>query len=116
VVVDAPAKLREYLAHREEREEQVLAALAEGPRTVDEVVRVIYAAYPPEVWPLASRSVLAHLLKLADEGRAEPIGKGDDATWAATTPRMCERCGRRPVAGKARYCNSCSLALLQSEG
>jgi len=116
VVVDAPAKLREYLAHREEREEQVLAALAAGPRTIDELVRAIYAAYPPEVWPLASRSVLAHLLKLADEGRAERTEKGDDAPWAAATPRTCERCGRRTVKGKARYCSSCSLALLQSEG
>jgi len=116
VVVDAPAKLREYLAHREEREEQVLAALADGPRTIDELVRAIYAAYPPEVWPLASRSVLAHLLKLADEGRAERTEKGDDAPWAAATPRTCERCGRRTVKGKARYCSSCSLALLQSEG
>lgn len=115
IVVDAQAKLREYLAHREEREEQVVAALADGPRTIDEIVRVIYAAYPPEVWPLASRSVLAHLLKLADEGRADRTGKGEDAPWVATTPRTCERCGRA-VIGKARYCSSCSLAMLQSEG
>jgi hypothetical protein len=64
---------------------------------------------------LAARSALAHLLKLVDEGRAERTGKADDGPWVASTPRMCQRCGRR-VKGKARYCSSCSLAMLQAEG
>jgi hypothetical protein len=29
-------------------------------------------------------------------------------------PRACARCGR-PVKGRARYCGSCSLALLQGD-
>ena len=114
VVLDAPTKLREYLAHREEREGQVLAALADGPRSIAEMVEVIYAAYPPDVHPLAARSVLAHLRKLEDEGRVERSGRSDDGPWSAATPRSCQRCGR-PVRGKARYCNSCSLAILQAE-
>ncbi len=107
--------LREYLAHREEREGQILAALAEGPRTIAELVGTIYAEYPIEVHALAARSVLAHLLKLEDEGRAERASRKDDAPWVASVPRTCERCGRR-VKGRARYCSSCSLAMLQSEG
>ncbi len=115
VVVRAREKLLEYLAHREQRETQVLTALEDGPRTIAEMVEVIYADHPKDVRPLAARSVLAHLLKLADEGRAERIGKTDDGPWTAATPRTCQRCGR-PVKGKARYCNSCSLAMLQAEG
>lgn len=115
VVLRARDKLIEYLAHREEREMQVLAALADGPRTIAEMVEVIYADHPKAVRPLAARSVLAHLLKLVDEGRAERIGKADDGPWVASTPRTCQRCGRR-VKGKARYCSSCSLAMLQAEG
>jgi glyoxylase-like metal-dependent hydrolase (beta-lactamase superfamily II) len=115
VVLRARDKLIEYLAHREERETQVLAALADGPRTIAEIVEVIYADHPKEVRPLAARSALAHLLKLVDEGRAERTGKADDGPWVASTPRMCQRCGRR-VKGKARYCSSCSLAMLQAEG
>ena len=46
VVTDAAAKLREYVAHRAEREEQVLAGLAAGDRTVAELVARIYADYP----------------------------------------------------------------------
>jgi glyoxylase-like metal-dependent hydrolase (beta-lactamase superfamily II) len=115
VVLRAREKLLEYLAHREEREAQVLGALADGARTVAEMVEVIYADHPKDVRPLAARSVLAHLLKLADEGRAERTGKTDDGPWIASTPRTCQRCGRR-VKGKARFCNSCSLAMLQAEG
>jgi glyoxylase-like metal-dependent hydrolase (beta-lactamase superfamily II) len=115
VVLRARERIIEYLAHREERETQVLTALAEGPRTIAEMVEVIYAGQPKEVHPLAARSVLAHLLKLGDEGRAERTGKTDDGPWTVSTPRNCQRCGR-PVRGKARYCNSCSLAMLQAEG
>lgn len=115
VVLRARDKLLGYLAHRDEREAQVVAALADGPRTIAEMVEVIYAGHPKEVHPLAARSVLAHLLKLAAEGRAERTGKADEGPWAASTPRTCQRCGR-PVRGKARYCDSCSLAMLQSEG
>jgi glyoxylase-like metal-dependent hydrolase (beta-lactamase superfamily II) len=115
VVLGARDKLLEYLAHRDERETQVLAALAEGPRTIAEMVEVIYADHPRDVRPLAARSVLAHLLKLADEGRAERVGKTEEGPWVASTPRTCQRCGR-VLRTKARYCNACSLAMLQAEG
>jgi glyoxylase-like metal-dependent hydrolase (beta-lactamase superfamily II) len=114
MVLRAGDKILEYRAHRAEREAQVVAALADGPRTIAEMVEVIYADRPKEVHPLAARSVLAHLLKLAEEGRAERTGKADEGPWAAATPRTCQRCGR-PVRGKARFCDSCSFAMLQSE-
>lgn len=112
VVLDARAKLREYVEHRAEREEQVLAALAEGARTVDQLVALIYAAYPADVHPLAARSVTAHLRKLRSEGRVRSEGRGKAQTWSAAAPEPCRRCGR-PVNGPGPYCASCSLALLQ---
>ncbi|HEX5938228.1 MAG TPA: MBL fold metallo-hydrolase [Actinomycetota bacterium] len=114
VVLDAGAKLREYLTHRQEREEQVLDALSDGPRSVAEIVAVIYAAYPKDVHPLAARSVLAHLLKLADEGRVDRSDRSDGGTWSLAATRTCARCGR-PVRARARYCHSCSLAILQAD-
>ena len=111
-VMRGPAKLQEYLDHRAEREEQVLAALAEEPRTVAQMVQTIYASYPLEVHALAARSVLAHLLKLQAEGRVGSKGKGEAALWRALTPRPCQRCGK-PVKGRARYCSSCTVVLLQ---
>lgn len=112
VAFDARAKLAEYVAHREERERQVLAALGDGHATIEEMVATIYADHPPQVRPLAGRSVLAHLLKLEGEGRVERSGTGDAATWKASEPRACERCGR-PVRGRVRLCGPCSLAVLQ---
>ena len=112
VVLGAAAKLQEYIGHRAEREQQVIEAISQGPRTIPEVVGEIYAAYPPEVHELAARSVLAHLLKLSAEGRVAQTGRGDDARWEAVAPRSCERCGK-PVMGRARYCDTCSLILLQ---
>lgn len=115
IVLQAAAKLQEYVDHRAERERQIVAAISDGPRAVPEMVADIYAGYPPEVHDLAARSVLAHLLKLAAEGRATQQGRGDDARWSAVDPRSCERCGK-PVKGRARYCGSCSLILLQEGG
>jgi len=115
IVLQAAAKLQEYVDHRAERERQIVVTISDGPRTVPEMVADIYADYPPDVHDLAARSVLAHLLKLAAEGRATQQGRGDDARWSAVDPRSCERCGK-PVKGRARYCGSCSLILLQEGG
>ena len=90
-----------------------MAALADGPRPIDEIVRTIYADYPPEVWPLAARSVLAHLLKLADEGRAERTGKARGAVGRDDPSDV--RAMWTPVRGGALL-QLVFLALLQSEG
>ncbi|HEX6844449.1 MAG TPA: MBL fold metallo-hydrolase, partial [Actinomycetota bacterium] len=112
VVPDAEAKLREYLDHRAERESQILDGLVDGATTVASLVARIYADYPPEVHPLAARSVTAHLLKLEAEGRAQKKGRGASQTWQPLAPRACARCGK-PVKGRAMYCNACMLTMLQ---
>jgi glyoxylase-like metal-dependent hydrolase (beta-lactamase superfamily II) len=68
---DPGAVLDYYLAHRAFREEQLMTALADGPRTVDELVAVVYADVPREVWPAAAQSTRATLVKLRAEGRVE---------------------------------------------
>jgi glyoxylase-like metal-dependent hydrolase (beta-lactamase superfamily II) len=113
VVLNALEKLEEYLKHRAEREEQILSAIGDGERTIDDLVATIYVGYPPEVHPLAARSVLAHLLKLEAEGRVEHARSGERTRYRAVELRTCDRCGRRPAQGRGRYCGPCSLALLQ---
>jgi endoribonuclease LACTB2 len=76
VIADGPGKLREYLAHRRMREQRVLVALGSGG-TLDELVAIAYADTPVALWPLAQRSLLAHLDKLEREGRA----KMTDGRW-----------------------------------
>jgi glyoxylase-like metal-dependent hydrolase (beta-lactamase superfamily II) len=68
-IEDPDVLLAEYLAHRAERERQVLAGLAGGPVTVAALVAEIYADVDPGLHGMAAHSVLAHLLKLEREGR-----------------------------------------------
>jgi glyoxylase-like metal-dependent hydrolase (beta-lactamase superfamily II) len=51
----------QYLAHREQRLEQVRAALEAGASTAQEVVEVVYADVDRVLWPAATLSVLAQL-------------------------------------------------------
>jgi len=63
---DAAALARDYLAHREQRLEQVRAAVAAGAASAPEVVRRVYADVDESLWPAAELSVLAQLDYLAD--------------------------------------------------
>jgi glyoxylase-like metal-dependent hydrolase (beta-lactamase superfamily II) len=75
-VIDNPEQLlRNYLAHRREREEQVLAALAAGDSSADALVARIYAGLSPSLVSMARDSVTAHLVKLEREGRVRREGE-----------------------------------------
>ena len=68
-IEDPQTIIREYLAHRRARERQVLAALESGHATVEEITGAIYTGLPASLLAMARESVLAHLVKLAQEGR-----------------------------------------------
>ncbi len=70
--IDAPHdKIREYLSHRREREEQIVNAIQAGAQTVERMVEHIYVDTPRVLYPAAGQSVLSHLVKLEQEQRAE---------------------------------------------
>ena len=70
LIREGEAKIREYIAHRQEREDQILAALGEGPLAISEIVARIYGEYPDVLHQAAGESVGSHLRKLENEGRA----------------------------------------------
>jgi glyoxylase-like metal-dependent hydrolase (beta-lactamase superfamily II) len=73
--IDDPlAVIEKYLQHRAERETQVVAGLRAGHRSIDALVAGIYRGLQPALVPMARESVLAHLLKLEQEGRARREG------------------------------------------
>jgi glyoxylase-like metal-dependent hydrolase (beta-lactamase superfamily II) len=76
VIADPVRVLREYIAHRLEREEQVVAALRAGSRAPEAIVATVYKGLKESLVPLAQESVMAHLLKLQQEGR---VRKDEDA-------------------------------------
>jgi hypothetical protein len=71
-LIDHPRRAVEWLLrHRTEREQKVVAALLRAQSAdVETLVPIAYDDVPPRVHPVASRSLLAHLLKLEAEGRA----------------------------------------------
>jgi glyoxylase-like metal-dependent hydrolase (beta-lactamase superfamily II) len=68
VVSDPVGWLAFYRRHREERLDQVRAALAAGDRTAAEVVARVYVDVDQSVWLAAERSVAAQLEFLASTG------------------------------------------------
>jgi endoribonuclease LACTB2 len=81
-VIDDPLALIEhYLAHRHHREVQVLSALEASIDTVDAITARIYTGLNPQLGPLASESVLAHLIKLQQDGLARRNG----ARWESVS-------------------------------
>jgi glyoxylase-like metal-dependent hydrolase (beta-lactamase superfamily II) len=79
---DPRALLEHYLAHREERERQVLDGLAAGPVTIPVLVAHIYTDVDPQLHPVAALSIQAHLLKLEREERVAHEGAiPAEAVW-----------------------------------
>jgi glyoxylase-like metal-dependent hydrolase (beta-lactamase superfamily II) len=72
---DGKAKIREYIAHRQERESQILEALGQGLSRIPDMVKRIYAAYPESLHGAAAMSVASHLRKLEREGRVAREGE-----------------------------------------
>lgn len=71
--VTAPFELLDYyLDHRREREAMVLEALQgfDGFVEAGDLVEEVYDDVPAAAWPLATRSLTAHLIHLAERGLA----------------------------------------------
>jgi glyoxylase-like metal-dependent hydrolase (beta-lactamase superfamily II) len=74
--VTEPRRLvRGYMAHRRQRENQIVKLLGGGPKTIPEMVAVMYASVDKRLHPAAGRSVLAHLLDLGDRGEVTKSGE-----------------------------------------
>ena len=71
---DPEGMLRYQIAHRQQRFEQILAALEEGPKDATELTRTIYTDVDAALLPAARRNVLASLIGLADQGRVGTSG------------------------------------------
>jgi glyoxylase-like metal-dependent hydrolase (beta-lactamase superfamily II) len=85
VIRDGRAKLREYIDHRNQREQEIVAALRAGLTAIPAIVARVYAAYPAALHLPARSSVCSHLRKLEREGRVRRSGEVPlDANWFPT--------------------------------
>lgn len=70
-VIDAPGPLlRGYIAHRADREREIVAALRAGDRTAAAIAARVYSTLHESLVPRAEETVAAHLEKLERDGRA----------------------------------------------
>jgi glyoxylase-like metal-dependent hydrolase (beta-lactamase superfamily II) len=76
-ITDPPPYVAALLAHRHDREDQILACLADGIVDIPDMVARMYADIDPGLHRAAGRSVLAHLIHMVATGRVACDGKPD---------------------------------------
>lgn len=74
LMANPPMVLRGILRHRRLREARILSAvLRQKSASLETLVRDAYADTPEPLWPLAQRSLLAHLLDLQRRGQMRQV-------------------------------------------
>ena len=73
-----------FISHREEREEQILSYLQNGPKKIADFVPDMYEKYDKRLWYPAAGSVHAHLLHMVETGRARVVDEPSDPKLTAT--------------------------------
>ncbi len=81
VIEDPLSLLDRYIAHRQHRENQVLNALESGLNTASAIAAKIYGGLLPALVPMAEESVLAHLVKLEQDG----LVRREEGRWRVVT-------------------------------
>ena len=79
VIEDGPAKIDVYIAHRQQREDEILHALKafDGEAAPMELVKVVYQDVPQSLHLPAAGGVVQVLQKLGKEGKVEE----NDGRW-----------------------------------
>lgn len=83
VIDDAQAEIVRIIAHRLQREAKVVARLqVAGKVAIETLVVSVYDDVDSRLHPVAKFSLLAHLLKLEEEGRVVRDSPEDNALWS----------------------------------
>ena len=86
-IEDAQAEIVRIVAHRLQREAKVVARLSQlGLSNIDTLVVSVYDDVDPRLHPVAKGSLLAHLLKLEQDGRVVRDSPDANALWSLQNP------------------------------
>lgn len=67
-ITDAVPFIDAFIEHRLERERNIVACVNEGVQLIPDIVQRLYVGVNPKLYRAAARSVLAHMVKLVDDG------------------------------------------------
>jgi glyoxylase-like metal-dependent hydrolase (beta-lactamase superfamily II) len=82
-IEDAQGEISRIISHRLQREAKVFERLqSSGPITLDQLVIRVYDDVDPRLHVVAKGSLLAHLQKLAADGRVKKTSPDADAQWS----------------------------------
>ena len=82
-IPDPQDYVSKIIAHRTEREEQIVSYLSQGPRQIADFVPEMYADYDKRLWHPAAHSVLAHMHHLYETGQVTLVDS-DEPKLTAT--------------------------------
>jgi glyoxylase-like metal-dependent hydrolase (beta-lactamase superfamily II) len=81
-VIEKPKKLlQDYIAHRLDRERQILEAISKGNCKIPDMVKIIYKDVDPQLHSAAAMSTLAHLHRMINNNEVLVEGKNLDANY-----------------------------------
>lgn len=88
IIEDPLDKIKYYIKHRKQREEQILDFFVQRPQQKHQamdVVKVVYKETPESLWPAAAYNVGHHLTKLQKEGKLQYIQEQDEDFYMLLT-------------------------------
>lgn len=103
IVADPRERLQMYIAHRDERERQIVAALADaGEQTSWEIMLKLYPEIDSRLRRAADSNVQAHLRQLAEEGRLRAFDGIPKEGVAPAPEEVAEHARREAVKEEAK--------------
>jgi glyoxylase-like metal-dependent hydrolase (beta-lactamase superfamily II) len=90
VINDPIPRIEFYIQHRNQREKQILKALIDAGKALNEmeIVAIVYKETPQNLWPAARVNVHQHLIKLRKEEKIKEVIENHESYWQIVNNKL----------------------------